>query len=142
MREIRFRVWEDGKMYYQVLAGGFYYTVPTIYLEKDGVFEWVNSTGENPVMQYTGLKDKNGKDIYEGDILSPSNRVVEYHTDVRLKSQYEVYGGAGFYTRATKGLTRPEELGIFSFGFTQAEVSEVIGNIYENVELINNQKEK
>lgn len=129
-REIEFRYFYNGKMY----------EVGKIEFFEDGSIHVNDELVGGVLMQWTGLKDKHGEKIFEGDVLSPSLRVVEFCTDVRLKSVYETYGGAGFYTRAYKGTGRPEEIGVFSFGVTQAEVSEVIGNIYSNPDLLEQSK--
>lgn len=129
MREIKFRAW-DGR-------------VNKWYASAFGPFEWMYQNtdwdgGKNPaytvtmppegviLLQYTGLKDKNGKEIYEGD-------VVCYIDDVVVEN-------IGGYDR-----TEPEgkfvEVKIPDFyNFTYYEVGvediEVIGNIYENPELL------
>ena len=65
-------------------------------------------------MQYTGLKDKNGKEIYEGDIIDIGDKVVEVSDIYSFREIYLVHGlkdGHKIY-------------------------GEIIGNIYENPELI------
>lgn len=60
MREIKFRAWDGEEMY-----------VPEIQPDEEGcpINEWFGSFKNVTLMQYTGLKDKNGKEIYEGDIV-------------------------------------------------------------------------
>jgi len=61
MREIKFRAWHNGKM---IQGVGVYEGTAIIDINEDSPYLW---TAE--VMQFTGLHDKNGKEIYEGDIL-------------------------------------------------------------------------
>lgn len=55
-REIKFRAWQDNKMVFSPLSSNYGLTRFFGFLYEDA-----------PIMQYTGLKDKNGKEIYEGD---------------------------------------------------------------------------
>ncbi len=89
------------------------------------------------LMQYTGLKDKNGKEIYEGDIFKSTKsdavgQVKIGHYDDVSSSQHDI---VGVYF---------EVIGSAPFGFKKAVLTkknaeiviEVIGNIHENPELL------
>jgi len=76
------------------------------------------------LMQFTGLKDKNGKEIYEGDILCRAghrNRVVEWKEDAFILRPNPALDSDHDQPYRLKTVTR---------------TSEVIGNIYENPELL------
>lgn len=74
------------------------------------------------VMQYTGLKDRNGKEIYEGDIISSPGRIASV---IYMESE------CGFYARTKTGNCDDVVL-----KFSHNSLIEVIGNIYENPDLI------
>ena len=100
--------------------------------------------------QYTGLTDKNGKKIFEGDILSVNIResIVECgarrYTGRKIKTLWTVeYGernaqGNGFYVF---GLNRRFSLGLTRSVLYNAE-PEVIGNIHDNPELFKKDDER
>ncbi len=71
-------------------------------------------------LQYTGLKDKNGKQIFEGDIMTSS-------TEDRLKVVFE-NGGFCFSNDLLSGSDRLHSIRVSRL--------EIIGNIYENPELL------
>ena len=89
MREIKFRAWANSKMFQNVnvIDGRPYQNGP-------GYFE-IFSDRElegGILMQYTELKDKNGKEIYEGDIVylaGYGNYVVEWPFTQLYKSSWE-----------------------------------------------------
>jgi uncharacterized phage protein (TIGR01671 family) len=86
---------------------------------------------ESDLMQYTGLKDKGGKEIYEGDILScktNSHREAE-----NMEVYYDQYDGA-------YGLRDPTRKIGGNLLFFHIGTPEVIGNIYENPELLANRR--
>jgi len=112
MRTIKFRAWEDdrNKMFENAQ-------------EHIEFFAMLNQDNYH-IMQYTGLKDKKGVEIYEGDI-------VEYDTDFgdgKLKEEISFKDG-GFFT----GTQAISELVISN---DTMEHFEVIGNIYDNPELL------
>lgn len=91
------------------------------------------------LMQYTGVKDKNGKKIFEGDIVkcvsedfeeSVGQGVFEVVFETRNKTAYFGIKKDG---KNTYG---------FNFDFTPANKCEVIGNIYDNPELLEEQDVK
>ena len=115
MRTIKFRAWDKkDKIMLNLL-----------------LWDWRPHPPENIIpMQYTGLKDKNGKEIYEGDILG-GGAVVEWFDRLTWDS-----GGSehsGFYCRRWFDLGEEGELN-YDSGF---DFCEVIGNIYENPDLLN-----
>lgn len=76
MREIKFRAWDGCNTIEKMRIG------EAEYLDDMLSFRFQHFEGDNPAEivyeQYTGLKDKNGKEIYEGDIISRvDNRPME-----------------------------------------------------------------
>ena len=110
----------------------------------DTIANWLKEK-DLPVdfMQYTGLKDKNGKEIYEGDIVYDEKwekynpREIKYGEEDVDASAYERYavGIIGFYLTNYLGNTNEFE----ALNSYKAEDLKVIGNIYENLELLKTQ---
>lgn len=116
MREIKFRAWDKkDKGMVSVYNLHFYQKyVGVLDRERTGNID-VYPIKEFNIMQYTGLKDKNGKEIYEGDI-------VRWHK----------FNDEQFSVKEIKWFA---EDGNWIIG--QTERMEVIGNIYSNPELLN-----
>lgn len=112
MREIKFRAWcagENEMVPWQEL------------IDMEYQFNEFNVKGGLLFLQYTGLKDKNGKGIYEGDIFRiPPDK--HHH--------YEERNSITFYS----GCWQLAEHGLYLIDYH--ERGEVIGNIYENPELL------
>jgi uncharacterized phage protein (TIGR01671 family) len=106
MREIKFRAWDkiEGKMWRPIVG-------------HDGVLMASNQLGgyvsypanQDPLMQYTGLKDKNGVEIYEGDVVYLAGH-GEYECEFPFIELYEAQA--------------------------ELDVGGILGNIHENPELM------
>lgn len=108
-REIKFRAWDVNGQENEQMINSIsveYFTIKEI---KSNGFK---------LMQFTGLYDKNGKEIYEGDIL--------LHNNIKRTVIFE----KGAFVLEQKNLTCVREWWNF------AKYCEIIGNIYENPELI------
>ena len=89
---------------------------------------------EGRLMQYTGFKDKNGKEIYEGDII---NNMYLGFDDNQYEGLYKVYwaeGHGGFAIELIKDK-------YVAFTLENLRSCEIVGNIYENPELLEENKQ-
>ena len=116
-REIKFRAWDISDKDKGAYMLGPYNLTDSIFNNKD-----IRSM---ILMQYTGLKDKNGKEIYKGDIVkncNPKSMALHETADVNYHS------GIGGFTIIFESIGQDKMLGLYSD-------LEIIGNIYENPEL-------
>jgi hypothetical protein len=127
MREIKFRVYD--KSDHEWFKNGhrrMFYFGSEYWISDDGHMQFKSPPGLSPIgdhdqkrfsplMQYTGLKDKNGVDIYVGDILDDKT-VVDSQMQWNCGCCNKVYG--------------------WGFNYSEADALVVIGNIFENPELL------
>ena len=82
------------------------------------------------IMQSTGLKDKNGKEIFEGDIITNGTSIVDMKRHQTLGFYTVVNGEERFFGSNTSIKDFENDVEEFS------SVTEIIGNIYESPELL------
>lgn len=124
----KYRAWDRtrNQMNYRVMVGNCdtddeNWTCPIIWIEEKK--DWLHFDDYECIMQSTGLFDKNGKEIFEGDVVKMSKDVYSEPT------YYEIvrhYGGAYRLDSKQHGC----EL------WLRHTDCEVVGNIYENKELL------
>ena len=131
MREIKFRAWDKNieamvdPAFLQLDGNGL---VSIFYENCDSKeSEWSNEVQDIELLQYTGLKDKNGEEIYEGDILGMLNPTAkggcweviwhDFRWQLLLRNFPNI---SNYYVNCGEHL----------------EDDEIIGNIYENPELL------
>lgn len=113
---------------------------PFIQLYPTGFSEfgmWTKTDSSLIIMQYTGLRDKNGKEIYEGDILEYKNELGRHH-------KYKVFYKQGGLCINIDDKDFDKEPSYIFFYSACADMQtrgwieqcEVIGNIYEKTNLI------
>lgn len=129
-RKIKFRAWDKDR--------NEMFDVQAIYFQQDKIivsmpvkikgFEQLCVEKTNvELMQYTGLKDKNGKKIYEGDIV----KYKDFSNGAYLFREQPLTKDVVTWNKDTCGYK------VKHMGLTfKAETYEIIGNIYENPELL------
>ena len=145
MRELKFRAWDSAdKMMYHNIQDGIKFDDGSCY-SFDKFLR--NSVGDPDmedyhrwsIMQYTGLMDKNGKEIYEGDIIQSKSEMVRLVTNeptgrIAIKN----YTVRWEHEIARWGRFKDGKFELLS-GLKKEYLDQwytVIGNIYENPELI------
>jgi uncharacterized phage protein (TIGR01671 family) len=110
MREIKFRAWDTEE---KTMLKPFDLSSNPKY--------WCDNLKDYPLMQYTGLKDKNGVEIYEGDIV----KILDYYNNIGIVE----YSAPNFHIF-------DGDDGATDFDHNDWAYFKVIGNIYKTPELL------
>ena len=135
MREIKFRAWDkrDNEMFYSSM-----YQDKTSMVFGLSSFLAECSDIEETLMQSTGLKDKNGVEIYNGDIVIVEN--YNHHGKNPKKVMFVYYDNltAQYCTKIEKTNFKIGDLIMENQPLFFAHSIEIIGNIYEHSHLLDN----
>lgn len=129
----KFRAWdkERNEMNYKVMVGNCdtddeNWTCPIIWIEERQ--DWLHFDDYDSIMQSTGLLDKNGKEVFVGDIIKCTRGCLH---EVYIEKEYGGTYFGGMPAVYLKGLRE---------GYAWTEHEEIIGNIYENREFLEDKK--
>lgn len=119
MKQIKLRAFKEGKMYYELMTevpvkGTEIHVEVNAYINKWN--EYGNTYYQSVLMMSTNWFDKNGKEIWEGDITSDGDEIFWWKE------------------KGLWGIRNKEDCDDYLYEFVKS--IEIIGNIYENPELI------
>jgi uncharacterized phage protein (TIGR01671 family) len=140
-REIKFRAWLKSRPTLCKVLSIHFDKITTISVKDGQGKTWFEFGNENAIlMQYTGLKDKNGVEIYEGDVLE----ITGNHKPGKYIVVWDDYRVAwwGRNIKCDKREREYEDDYFQLLGSWQKNITKVIGNIYEHQHLLESNKYK
>ena len=130
-REMEFRAWLKNENRMITNISSIKLDINCIYYDNNQMFSYERASfDEIELMQYTGLKDKNGVKIFEGDIFTWGSTLYQV-----------IYADFGFKVKYVKS---HNEAYLYDFQlnyFEENDEIEVIGNIYEDEDLLDVEEE-
>ena len=124
-RTIKFRMWDR--------VDKVMHDNPDTTIKTDSVNGQFSCDEDEIWMQFTGLADKNGREIYEGEIIKEINPNLPSHTRRKKRDNYIISFRNGCFTAQGYNGDMPIEPNLDDILHRGLEV---IGNIYENPELL------
>ena len=133
MRNIKFRAFDNENKEMLEVENLYFNDISNKVEIKTTIYSDYFNENEMILMQYTGLKDKNGKEIYEGDIVQEVYKLYKCEGERRgrkyvVKFDEDRCGYTPFACGDGCGCCESEVISV--------ENAEVIGNIYDNPELL------
>jgi len=139
MRVIKFRAWDNiNNKFRDIESINIARNNKPTSIVSNCDFYQIQSNSQIELMQYAGLKDKNGVEIYEGDIINvyDYDSIYEHKDKLTTKAKNVRFENGSFW------FTNEVTKSFYSFSnYNRPGTSfEVIGNIHENPELLNNKE--
>lgn len=138
MREIKYRVWDkERKTYEEPILDGYVLTQSGVLFGSSVLDDWMTEIDEDSVIleQFTGLKDVNGEDIYEGTIVQPvrDNRYIGGLL-VNIGRTFVVKSGNYAYGKWIAEQIEEDGFGVRNWHYDSELIA--IGNVHDNPELL------